>query len=308
MVKSPVKYIRIVKRGFNGRVRYFAQLVCQGTPWVKRKNRIGKNIVGLDIGPQTIAIVSPATSMAHLQVFADELKITKKQKKQTERKIARQLRSNNPDAFEKDTWVVKDKHPMKKQGKYIKGTSMRIKSKALIKNQQKLSDIARREASFRKTQHGKLVNNILSIGHRIKTEKLSYKAFQKLFGKSVGLRAPGMFLSILQRKAVNAGGKVEEMNTWSTKLSQTCHCGKQEKKPLRMRWHECPCGVKAQRDLYSAFLACYVKNNQLQASQAQKAWEGMDIVLRTAVECIKHASSGPLPASLGISRVRACRV
>ena len=41
----------------------------------------------------------------------------------------------------------------------------------------------------RKSLHGELVNSIISNGDVIKLEKLSYKAFQKLFGKSVGKRA-----------------------------------------------------------------------------------------------------------------------
>ena len=110
-----------------------------------------------------------------------------------------------------------------------------------------------------------------------------------------------MFLEKLKRKAENAGGKVEEINTWKTALSQTCHCGQKEKKPLKQRWHTCSCGVKAQRDLYSAYLACFVRNNTLIADQAQKAWSGMDIALRTAMSKIKLPSSGPMPTSLGLS-------
>jgi len=139
------------------------------------------------------------------------------------------------------------------------------------------------------------------MGTNVKTKKLSYKAFQRLYGSSVGLRAPGMFLEILRRKAANAGGRVEEINTYRTKLSQACHCGKYEKKPLSKRWHQCPCGVDAQRDLYSAYLACFVEKDNLVAYQAQKAWSGMDIALRAAMEETKRSSSGPLPASLGIS-------
>jgi len=110
-----------------------------------------------------------------------------------------------------------------------------------------------------------------------------------------------MFVETLKRKAENAGGKVEDINTWKTALSQVCHCGKREKKNLKQRWHSCPCGVKAQRDLYSAFLACFVEEDQLMVDQAQEAWSGMDIALCAAMSNIKHASSRPLPASLGIS-------
>jgi hypothetical protein len=37
----------------------------------------------------------------------------------------------------------------------------------------------------------------VAVGDTIITEKISYRAWQKQFGRSVGLRAPGMFLAIL---------------------------------------------------------------------------------------------------------------
>ena len=84
------------------------------------------------------------------------------------------------------------------------------------------------------------------MGKYIKTEKLSYRAFQKNYGRSVRDRAPGMFMEILRRKAENAprsgipqggaGGSVNEFPTKDTKLSQYCHkCGKYTKKPLSQR-------------------------------------------------------------------------
>ncbi|MEM7361472.1 MAG: hypothetical protein AAF335_00460 [Bacteroidota bacterium] len=57
-LQSRIKYIRLVKRNFNGRIRYFAQLIGEGKPYIKTKNIAQKREVGLDIGTQTIAIVS----------------------------------------------------------------------------------------------------------------------------------------------------------------------------------------------------------------------------------------------------------
>lgn len=307
-LNSKIKYARIVKRNFNGHIRYFSQFICEGTPWIKSKNKAGKATVGLDIGPQTIAIVSPEKKYANLKVFADELKPLKKERKKLQQKIARQLRKGNPTCYQADVWQRKDKHWCRKQGKSIKGKRLVNRSKALKKTTAKLADIARRQAAYRKTQHGKLVNEILRTGSHIKTEKLSYKAFQRLFGSSVGLRAPGMFVELLKRKAENAGGKVEEVSTYKTKLSQACHCGNFEKKPLSQRWHKCSCGVEAQRDLYSAYLTSFVEKDTLIASQAQKSWLGMDIALHTAMSKIKHASSRPLPASLGLQKLGSERV
>ena len=298
---SRIKYVRLVRSTFNRRQRYFAQLVCEGRPWVKSQHTPQEGVVGLDIGPQTIAIVSCEQSSASLQVFADALGDHRQKKVKLQRKLSRQLRANNPDKFSADRWAQRDKHWGKKQGKVIRGQRLVNRSTSMRATSSKLADLHRREAAYRKAQHGRLINQILQLGHSIKTDKLSYRSFQKLYGKSVGMRAPGMFVEMLTRKAENAGGQLEQINTWSTKLSQSCHCGQVKKKSLSERWHRCGCGVAAQRALYSAYLACYVEKDVLMADEAQQAWSGMDIALRTAMRQIKQPISGPMPASLGLS-------
>ncbi|MCL4514490.1 MAG: zinc ribbon domain-containing protein [Firmicutes bacterium] len=155
--------------------------------------------------------------------------------------------------------------------------------------------------------HGRLVNEIVELGNVFKLEKLSYRAFQKEFGRSVGLRAPGGFVSELRRKAESAGGKVIEFPIRNTRLSQRCHCGQVHKKRLSERWQGCACGVFAQRDLYSAFLARFVEQetNQLHAGQAAEAWTGAEPLLRTAWQQAvtnQPASGRSNPSSFGATR------
>src|SRR5207245_763285 len=133
--------------------------------------------------------------------------------------------------------------------------------------------------------------------------KLSYKSWQKQYGKSVGLRAPGMFIDHLRRTVVSTGGTLHEVSTRRTKLSQFCHgCGKTVKKPLSQRLHQCACGVgPVQRDLYSAFLAAYLNPVDLTPScaQYQPNWEGAEARLRAAHErLVQRANEGQvLPRS-----------
>ena len=77
-MNSKHKYVRLVRRRFGAKIRYFAQIVCEGTPWVKSNNMASDSVVRLDIGPQTIALVSPSKKKAALHVFADQLKDHKK--------------------------------------------------------------------------------------------------------------------------------------------------------------------------------------------------------------------------------------
>ena len=45
------------------------------------------------------------------------------------------------------------------------------------------------------TIHGRKAHEIVAVGNTIIMEKLSYKAWQQQYGRSVGLRAPGMFVA-----------------------------------------------------------------------------------------------------------------
>ena len=62
----------------------------------------------------------------------------------------------------------------------------------------------------------KMNGDLNFLGNVFKTEKLSYKSFQKNYGKSVGMRTPGKFLEKLNRKAERVGGLVQEFSTYKT--------------------------------------------------------------------------------------------
>jgi len=102
----------------------------------------------------------------------------------------------------------------------------------------KCAEIERKLAAERKRAHGEIANQILGLGNVIQSEKLAYVAFQRQYGKSVKVRAPGMFVEQLRRKAESAGGVWIELPTWALKMSQYDHTtGTYTKKPLSQRWH-----------------------------------------------------------------------
>jgi putative transposase len=279
----PVKYARIVRRKHKGRNRFVVQLVNQGQPYRKEKHTLGSGRVGLDLGPSTVAVVGPQT--AFLEPFCPEVKQDQAQLRRLQRRLDRQRRANNPHCYRPD-------------GTAIKGARPKNKSRRMQQTETKIADLQRRQAAHRSSQHGQLVNRILAMGDVFNLEKLSYRAFQRRYGKSVGRRAPGSFVQHLRRKAESAGGQTNEFPTRSTRLSQTCHCGSVVKKPLSQRWHICPCGVEGQRDLYSAFLASCVEGDRLDAGLARERWPGVDILLRAVSSRVTTPASGrPRPAS-----------
>jgi|SRR5271157_2188547 len=285
-LSSEVKFVRLVRRKLNGRVRFYAQLICAGQPYRKDRHPLGQGVVGLDIGPSTIAMVS--ASEASLERFCDELQNRQKEIRRMQRKLDRQRRANNPDNYNANGTVK----PGRLEWHY---------SRRYVRTRAHLAELHRKQAAHRKSLHGSMVNRILAQGDVIKWEKLSYCAFQRKYGRSVNFRAPGTFVNQLRRKAGNAGAEVDEFPTATTCLSQICVCGAKEKKPLSQRWHVCACGVgPVQRDLFSAWLARYVKDERLDAGQAQAAWPGEDERLRAASRMIQPAMGqgqpGPNPA------------
>jgi transposase len=287
-----VKYVRVVRRKIEGRSRFYVQLVCEGKPYQKEKNYVGEGDVGLDIGPSTIAAVGDEE--AFLAQFCAELEPRQKKIRVLQRKIDRQRRANNPDNYNAD-------------GTIRPGARRWHKSGHQLRTDAALAELYRKQAAHRKSLHGQMVNRILRMGNVIKMEKLSYRAFQRRYGRSVGMRAPGMCVVHLRRKAGSADALVDEFPTYPTKLSQTCHgCGTVAKKPLSQRWHRCECGVIAQRDLYSAFLAKCVEGDRLNADRARREWsEGVDNLLQAALSQIQEPASGSrnrkLPSSFGLS-------
>ena len=302
-LSCPVKYVRIVRRKLNGRSRFYVQLVGKGRPYQKPENPLGQGVVGLDIGPQTVAIVSQTG--ASLRLFAAELERRDAEIQALQRQIERQRRANNPDNYDPDRWVRTKGGQgwQRKRGQPKPGKRSWVVSNRQKANEKRLAELHRKQAEHRKSLHGRLVNDILRMGDRIHLEKLSYKGFQKGYGRSTQMRAPGKFVAMLRRKAESAGGAAREFPTHTTRLSQVCLCGAVEKKTLSQRWHCCACGVVMQRDLFSAFLAMCVEDEVLNAEKAGEIWPGLESVLWAALSEIESVSGAAiLPASVGLQR------
>ena len=303
-LKYRIKFVRLIRRRASSThakgadtqgYRYYAQLALEGVPYQKEKHKVGHDIVGLDIGPSTIAFV-PQKGEARFDTFCSEILPDAKAKRRVERKLDRQRRANNPDNYDSKGRIKKGRLKWKESHGY-KTTRRRLASQS------------RKLVAHRKSLHGKLVHEIVAQGNTIITEKISYKAWQKQFGRSVGLRAPGMFVELLRRTVATTGGTLHEVSTRRTKLSQFCHgCKTYIKKPLSERWHQCSCDIgPVQRDLYSACLAAYLDLNTFIPSIDPETWEGVEARLRRAIEqSTQRAKEGQvLPRSMGISRARA---
>ncbi|GHO58580.1 hypothetical protein KSB_70550 [Ktedonobacter robiniae] len=307
-LKHRIKYARLIQRPASSKraagadaqgYRYVVQLALEGVPHRKPKHTIGTGTVEGDLGPSTLALV-PQEGEASLEVFCAELAPEARAIRRLQRQMERQRRAANPENYD-------EKGRIKKQGKKLHWKQ----SKRYQATRRRKASRERKLAAHRKSLHGRKVHQVVKLGNTIIIEKISYKAWQRQFGKSVGLRAPGMFVELLRRTVESTGGTLVEVFTRTTALSQWCHgCGKKVKKPLSQRWHQCECGVgPVQRDLYSAFLAAYLDSTDSIPSCAryQGYWEGVEVCLRAAHERItQRAKEGQsIPRSFGIPRAGA---
>lgn len=306
---QPIKYARLIRRRASSPQaegadrqgnRYFVQLALEGIAYRKPKHTVGQDIIGADLGPSTIALFAREGEVSLTQL-CEELAPDEREIRRLQRKMERQRRAANPDNYDA-------------KGRIKKATKKKLswkQSKGYEKTRRTKAEKERKLAAHRKSLHGKKAHEIVAVGNTILLEKISYKSWQKQYGKSVSLRAPGKFIEHLRRTVASTGGTLIEVPTRTTKLSQFCHgCGACVKKPLSQRQHQCACGVgPVQRDLYSAFLAAYLDPDQLNPSHAQyqRYWEGAEARLRAAWEAVnQRAREGQhLPRSFGIPRVGA---
>ena len=272
-----VKYVRILKRVIRGKDRYFAQMTVQGFPPPKRNNdgrfkhEAGNGRVGGDLGTSSIAVVGENDVL--FTNLADNVMNLSNKIRFIQRKMERSKRAMNPIYFHDD-------------GTIKKGKKVWIFSKRYNKLKSMLKEFHRKQAISRKQSHNQLSNKLLTFGDEHYWEEMNIQGLQKRskkteisektgkfkrkkrFGKSIGHRAPAMFLRILERKIITHGGTFKKVNTFKFKASQYDHkSNKYKKKELKERWHRFDDGTKIQRDLYSAFL---LKNSNKIRTKANK--------------------------------------
>jgi hypothetical protein len=107
----------------------------------------------------------------------------------------RQRRVANPEHYdEKGRIKQRDKHRL-----------LWKRSHSYERTRRRKAQRERKLAAHRQSLHGHMVHEIVQIGNTIVIEKISYQAWQKQYGKSVGLRAPGMFVERLRRTGATHG-------------------------------------------------------------------------------------------------------
>ena len=284
-LQGKIKYCRIVKKAVKGKDCFYLQLIMDGLPPTKKskdgspRQTYGNSRIGIDPSLQSIAYASE--SEVKLQELAPSVENLEKAILRIQRKMDRSRRATNPHKFNEDGTIKKgNREP------WIKSNHYRASLRQLIAMNRKL-------AATREQAHNQLANYLLTLGTDIFVEETDFKALakraketkispetgkckrKKRFGKSISIKAPGTFFTILNRKLSYIGKEIHYINPWTFKASQYNHItDSHDKKALSNRWNQIG-GNKIQRDLYSAFLIMN-SSNDLQETDRQKCIDSFD--------------------------------
>ena len=268
-LNSPVKFVRIIRKTIKGKERWFVQLVLEGLPYANPKNYASNAEVGIDLNVSNVAFVT--TEAAGLMPFAESVPTYEKEIKALQRQMDRSRRISNPDKYHPDSQARKGNRTVTKKGKVRKGSRRFAKTQNYIKLARQKRELERRKAEYAKSQNRRLANEIIRHGSTIKTENVSVKGWQKMWGKAIAAKSPGFFMSELSRKAVSAGGSLKKFKTQTTACSQTHLNGERRSKTLSQRVHRDLTGPVMHRDLMSAFLSLLVSDDLLPSAEIMQS-------------------------------------
>ena len=135
---------------------------------------------------------------------------------------------------------------------------------------------------------------IAQVGNTIKIEKTSFKGWQKQYGRSIGLRAPGMFVAHLTRIVAKTGGTLVrnlslQNQTESVLPSLRAVCQESRGHSAGMLapadWDQCN-AISTRLSRLS-----YLEPGQTQPSITQHVWEGAGLAgsrLRAVMEGLQQ--------------------
>lgn len=273
-----IKFCRLVRHHLNGKERWFVHIYLEGKPPVlhsiaDKSVRMGVDptlngfayYISEDNDGKTEAgkiIVSP-----RVMQYLDKICLL-------DRQIERSRRVNNPDNYDA-------------KGKVKKGPLQWKKSKRYDARCAKRKELYRKLAATRKSDHGKVINEFLGKSGTVMCEKNNHRAFQRSFGRVINRSAIGSFIAHLKRSAARAGLDFIELDPFSLKLSQYDPAtDTYTKKPLSQRWHQWGNTDKwVDRDIMSAFLACYVTEQGHDRRLLLDKWPAAEALLCASGYC-----------------------
>ena len=273
-------YAVLVCKKIRGKMRVYLHLTIEGIAKPKQdqlgrfKHRLGKGIVGCDIGTQTIAYTSDTeVGLKNLAERGPSILENERKERILKRAMERSRRAMNPKYYNKDGTIKKGRKIWKYSKKYQK-------------LKEKHTEFCRKNAINRHLAINEDVNHLRSLGDTFITEPKNAKKLQKRakkttinekgkinrkkrFGRSIKNRCPGYFQAQVERKFKNTDGNYIEVSN-DYRASQYDHTSNEYvKKKLSQRMYSLADGTVVQRDWYSSYLL-YCMDNKNETINREK--------------------------------------
>lgn len=258
-------YATLVCKKIRGKLRVYLHITVEGLAkpkydkFDKPKHKLGKGVVGCDIGTQTIAYTSDSeVGLKNLAERGSSISINERKERLLYRGMDRSRRATNPQNYNEDGTVKKGRKTWKHSNRYKK-----LKAKH--------SELCRINSVNRRLAINEDVNHIRSLGDIFVTEPKNAKRLQKRakittfnikgkinrkkrFGKSIKNRCCGYFQSKVENKFRSTNGTYIEVPS-NYRASQYDHTVDDYiKKKLSDRMYKLSDGTVVQRDWYSSYL------------------------------------------------------
>lgn len=274
-LQGDIKYCEIERLPFRNGDRWYVILYIDSP--APKTIVPGDSTIGID--PGISAFNGASDTRCFLRELAPKASDYKKEIAACQRSIDRSKRITNPGNYNPDGTIKRGKH------KWVLSGNCR-------KKLQYMRSLNRKCTAYTRQSHSELCNEVLRDSVNAVVEPIDYSALvrkpkkskgskngpggsdktpavkkkggdhakgrrarkRKRFGRSVTLRSPSTFLSILKRKVLQYGGTWNEVDRYTFRASQYRHDLDTYEKPiLSQRWKDVG-GNHVQRDLYSAFL------------------------------------------------------
>ena len=291
-LEGNISYCDIKRMMFPNGWHYYVIVYVQSPAPCKHAPQKLPNVAGLDLGVSTFAAVSDNT--VRLQELAPETAAYNRKINNLLWHMELSRRKSNPDNYNPDGTIKK----LLKNSTGKKAKRVWTYSKSYLKKRNKLRSLYRAKSAYIKNSHERMCNELLDDAVNYITEQMSFSSLQrrakktervkenskikkkdgcecnifkykkkKRFGRSLNNRSPALFLTILQRKCEQCGGKVSKVDTHKFKASQYDHVSDTYTKITLSTRSKIVGKSEVQRDLYSAFL---LKNSNSELTSADR--------------------------------------
>ena len=304
-LKKELRFCRIKRETIRGKKRYFAELVFQGTPPLKKGgaavDRAGtgrdetgtvreegaevsaQRTVGVKTGFWKLAAVSGREAIL-IDLPAKDLGLERR-KRELSRYLERSRRQMNPDKYLEDGRVRAGSFGWKYSNRY---------RRARLQYQ----ELCRKQRALQREQQFFLAGHVASMGERFYIEEISFLKLGKQKPGSLGLQGscPAAFLRILEQKIRQQEKEAVWIQPSVLKTSGfSHHTGTYQKTPRKKNWRVVD-GQKVDKKLYSAFLLSHTAAD-LKSFDLEGCREEFPAFLELQEKCLEQYGTEPLAAA-----------